>query len=65
MAHASTKQRGPFPAPETSDRRQLTFSDVALVLFYSSTVAIAMGGWIWFLCRLSWTVVEWFGSEAV
>jgi hypothetical protein len=52
-------------AQETSDKRQLTFSDVALVLFFSSTVAIAMGGWIWFLYRLTSTVVAWAGGRSV
>jgi hypothetical protein len=46
MAYSDAELGGTASAPGTLERRQLTFSDVALMLFYSSTVAIAMGGWI-------------------
>jgi uncharacterized membrane protein YjjP (DUF1212 family) len=59
MAYESNQSEG-LSVPSEQDR--LTFSDLALLLFYGSAATMAMVTWLWFLGRLSGSVIAFFAG---
>jgi hypothetical protein len=63
MAHASTNKDEHLSVPKipktNPNRRRLAIRDRALLLVYCLMAVVAMGGWLWFLGRLSWNILTW------
>jgi hypothetical protein len=63
MAHTSMNKDERLSAPENPkanpNRRRLAIRDRALLLVYCLMAVVAMGGWLWFLGRLSWNILTW------
>jgi hypothetical protein len=59
MAYESNQSEG-LSVPSEQDR--LTFSDLALLLFYGSAATMAMAMWLWFLGWLSRSVIALFAA---
>jgi hypothetical protein len=38
---------------------QSSFQDLALLMFYIVVIAVSMGGWLWLLGSLSWSLAAW------
>jgi hypothetical protein len=36
-----------------------SFQDLALLMFYIVVIAVSMGGWLWLLGSLSWSLAAW------
>jgi len=59
MAHAGTNKDERLSAPENPNRPRLAIRDHAVLPVYCLMAVVAMGGWLWFLGRLSWNILTW------
>ena len=57
MTSASMKQDDAQAIPRQNGSRSL-LHDRAVLSLYAVTAVVAMGGWLWFLGRLSWYLVS-------
>ena len=60
MAYQAVKKAG---GPEIREQNNATprsaFQDHALLIFYIVAIAVSMGGWLWLLAYLSWSLLGW------